>query len=159
MLLNLDFLSYVWYWNQLNNLFQLAITVVFYCSDILEDVKASAAVPFHDERPLLHRFLRSCSDLEELEIISLGRNCGITNVDLSFIAQCRALRKLTLAHFHVQNGRFLEQVITYSYPSIDRFDLFYLSRGQTSRLMYTHIHTIHENLSIISSNHSQEWLG
>ena len=72
-----------------------------------------AVVSCGGEKTLLRRFLHSCLSLEELEIISFGYNCSIISADLSFVSQCRALRKLTLAGFHIQNGHFLEQVLTY----------------------------------------------
>ena len=87
--------------------------ISFNCSNILEDPKSNAAVSCRGEKSLLRQFLHTCTGLRELEILSLSSSSSPIEADWSFITQCRALEKLTLADFHVIDGHFIEQVIIY----------------------------------------------
>ena len=60
--------------------------------------------------------LRSCSQLEQLEIASFQDSTGktpasVSGHDLSVISQLQSLKRLTLSDLTITDGRFLEDVM------------------------------------------------
>lgn len=60
--------------------------------------------------------VQNCPLIQELEIMGENAEVVITSLpteELSAIAQCNHLKRLTLSNLNVENGRFLEQVFIY----------------------------------------------
>lgn len=76
----------------------------------------SAACQLLKPSEFLQDIFLSCSNIRELEITSSGvetpidSKCWIDGEDLNAISECANLVSLTLGHFFITDGQFIEEV-------------------------------------------------